>query len=219
MKISAMSKFLAKSSSSTGFSLSELLVAAALLLSLVALFGFAVVGQLSYSRNLSLRNRAGEAARFLSYLMEIEAGESRSLDSVATLPPDCEASSGDVYLKMTVPVPDSIAATSKIYYYEKDGDLWRCGPPFRNNGRLDHSQSVVSSRVIDGAALVDRSSSYLLTDLPNCVESVDVSSGGDVSGIHREYAYLIQQDVNGGQVDSADYLIKAKSFFVCDQSS
>lgn len=206
---------------SCGFSLSELLVAAALLLALVSLFGFAVVGQLSYSRNLNLRNRSSEAARRLGYLMEIEAGESRALDYGASMDGACGETPDEVYLAMTVPKPDEFDATNKIFYYQKGPDLWRCGPPFLANGRLNHGATSVAARLIAGASLVVYSdgSLYDLTDLPLCLRTADASSGGDTSGMHREYAYRIQQTVGGFTVDSADKLIKAKSFFVCDESS
>ncbi|MEB3271773.1 MAG: hypothetical protein VKJ44_09025 [Synechococcus sp.] len=90
----------------------------------------------------------------LSQLLDLEVAEGREIfydNDRGELPTACGATAG-TSSRVTIEIPYLAAAagpisTTTIDYYLRGTDLWRCGPPFRADGRLDPTAPLVSSQL------------------------------------------------------------------------
>ena len=189
-------------SSTTGIGLVELLVAMA-----VAGVVFAVAGNIMVSHMLSIRQvergqRFREDANRFNYLLAVEAGEASELIYNSTVQ-GCTGA-GSALVELVVPRPTGVYAdssnVSRIYYYNQDGDIRRCGPPSNRNGVLAHGLANVPGVVLRRAVL-------------------EVSGAGglcdQVSDDHVFVYSLLFADAAGGEYSTCQ-VARTKTVFVCN---
>ena len=134
-----------------GFSLEEL-VMYVLLSGLVLWFTVFVVLSSSRSQATMLRSlRLGERWGRLNMLLETEIGEAMRLEYSTAPPAACGGGSANPSEVVTAVIPSLQASTSliqtSISYYNRNSDLYRCGPPYDAQGRLRADQPHVESRI------------------------------------------------------------------------
>jgi hypothetical protein len=170
-------------SSLDAFTLSELLVAAALGLIVVSAAGSVIISHIRTTTVQSVQLRFQNDWARVSNLIENEVGEGTSLSGV-TVAAGCPAEAlpgRDLLFTITVPVivgvnPASTAATAtpqnaEISYYQVGNELRRCGPRINPAGTLDTVNPVTGlddHRVLTNATfntnvLNDRLVRYNLT--------------------------------------------------------
>lgn len=90
----------------------------------------------------------------LSQLLDLEVAEGQLISYDTDLPAACGATAG-TSRRVTIAIPylpagAGTTSTTTISYYLRDNpaggsDLWRCGPPFQADGRLDPTAALVNS--------------------------------------------------------------------------
>jgi hypothetical protein len=138
------------------FTLSELLVAAALGLIVLSAAGSVLVSHIRTTTVQTLQLRFQDDWARFSNLIETEVGEGQSLTAVvqaAQCP--AEALPGrDLLFTINVPViVDNNAVNTQISYYQVGPDLVRCGPPITEEGTLDRTTPPVDLVLLRNAIL------------------------------------------------------------------
>jgi prepilin-type N-terminal cleavage/methylation domain-containing protein len=141
-----------------GFSLVELLVGLVVVTIIAAGAGTVLLSHVRSVGGFELAQRQRDNAGRLDYLIQIEASESASvLSGGGSLPGGC-VGSGNYVFAFEVPRDtggyQQIGNRSAIYYYNKGGNVRRCGPPIARNGVLLHDSSL---GLQDGVAVRDAS--------------------------------------------------------------
>jgi hypothetical protein len=85
----------------------------------------------------------------LSQLLDLEVAEGQLISYDTDLPAACGATAG-TSRRVTIAIPylpagAGTTSTTTISYYLRGTDLWRCGPPFQADGRLDPTAALVNS--------------------------------------------------------------------------
>jgi prepilin-type N-terminal cleavage/methylation domain-containing protein len=191
----------------SGFSLVELLIALSVVGVIAAAASSALLGQLRTSASLELAQRQRDDSSRLNYLIQIEAGEAASVEAnfdgasaSPQLPSGC-GGGGDAVAVFVVPRDEgsylSLDNVSRIYYYNKDGDLWRCGPPVNRNGTIEHNSEELKAGIAVRAATIE------LTD---CL-------GAETDA--KQLAY--QLVFTSGTFEPPCGLARAKTLLVCNE--
>lgn len=130
-----------------GFTLVELLVGLVITGVVASAAGAVMVAQIQSSAKLELAQRQRDNSSRLDYLIQIEAGEAASVIVNPTIPVNC-SSNGVATGVAGFRIPRdtgqylNAANASFVYYYNKGSDVWRCGPPVKRSGVLDHGLDV-----------------------------------------------------------------------------
>ncbi|WP_255024335.1 prepilin-type N-terminal cleavage/methylation domain-containing protein [Cyanobium sp. T1G-Tous] len=131
-----------------GFTLVELLVGLVIAGVVASAAGAVMVAQIQSSAKLELAQRQRDNSSRLDYLIQIEAGEAASVIVDPSIPASC-SSTGVATGVAGFRIPRdrgqylNAANTSFVYYYNKGSDVWRCGPPVKRSGVLNHDSSVL----------------------------------------------------------------------------
>lgn len=141
-----------------GFTLVELLVALALAGAVAAAAGSLLLAQMRLSTSVEISQRQRDDATRLSYLVQIESGEAASIEASPVLPSACgSGATSRVAFAIPRDTGDYLSLTnvSKVYYFNKDGHLWRCGPPIFRNGVINHdpTQSLQAGIAVRNASM------------------------------------------------------------------
>lgn len=90
----------------------------------------------------------------LSQLLDLEVAEGQTISYDTDLPAGCGGAAATVGTsnRVTITIPYLAAgagtiSTTTISYYLRGSDLWRCGPPFQLDGRLDPAAALVTSQL------------------------------------------------------------------------
>lgn len=137
-----------RSRSSTGFTLVELLIVAALGSLALATVTFVLVRSIRTSISIELNQQVlNELVRVATFI-ELEVGEAAAdEDNNAAIQlggssaVSCDPPSGTpAAFTLTLPDPPNASRTIQYYATGSGGNtiLWRCGPPVLNNGTLDY---------------------------------------------------------------------------------
>ncbi|MCP9886733.1 prepilin-type N-terminal cleavage/methylation domain-containing protein [Cyanobium sp. ATX 6A2] len=189
-----------------GFTLPELLVAGIIAALLAAGTAQVMIGQLLEGRRLEATQRVRENLSRLNYLIQIEASESDEIELGQTAP-ECTAS-GTQGFTMYVPKPAGIYASdenrSGIEYFNRNGNIERCGPRVFRNGVLEHA--VGSDGALHATGVVLRNAQLVL-DPAGCTQSTS----------SRQVVYQVNfPGSNFGEESGACVVAHAKSVFVCN---
>ena len=158
-----------KGSRSEGLSLVEILVGLAIAGLVATAAGFALLEQVRSSASLELAQRQRDNSSRLDYLIQIEAAEAASILRNPLLPPSCSGG-GTALIAYTIPRNQGEyldqGNASFVYYYNQAGDVWRCGPPVKRSGVLNHdpTQSLQAGIAVRDAILEDVNCNGYLTD-------------------------------------------------------
>lgn len=131
--------------SSRGITLVELLVGLVIAGLAATAAGSVMLAQIRSSASLELAQRQRDSASRLDYLIQIEAGEAASVVDNPSMPGVCSGG-GTGLVAFRIPRDRGayldITNASFVYYYNKDGDVWRCGPRVERSGILNHDESI-----------------------------------------------------------------------------
>lgn len=126
-----------------GITLVELLVGLIVAGVMASAAGSVIIVQIQSSAKLELAQRQRDNTSRLDYLMQIEAGEASSIIESPTLPGNCP---GTGVAAFRIPRDSGQyldEGNASIVYYSNQGlDVWRCGPPVKRSGVLDHSPNL-----------------------------------------------------------------------------
>lgn len=126
-----------------GFTLVELLAGLVVAGVVASAAGAVMIAQIQSSAKLELAQRQRDNSSRLDYLMQIEAGEASSVIETPTLPDDCPGT-GVAAFRIPRDSGQYLDANnaSIVYYSNQGSDLWRCGPPVKRSGVLDHDANI-----------------------------------------------------------------------------
>ena len=127
-----------------GFTLVELLIGLVIAGVVASAAGLLLLYQMKSASTLELAQRQRDNAGRFDYLIQIEAAEAASVVENASMPAACSGG-GTAVAAFRIPRDKGqyldVNNSSLIYYYNKGSDLWRCGPPVKRSGVLDHDAS------------------------------------------------------------------------------
>ena len=123
-----------------GFTLLELLITLALGGMVMGLASSVITSHLRTTQKQSELQRMRDHWGRINFFLETEIREGQSLGTENGVG-ICADKAGRV-LTVTVPHPAAAGSTGLIVYYNKDADLWRCGPAVQRNGTLDFSNQA-----------------------------------------------------------------------------
>lgn len=161
-----------------GLTLVELLLASVVFSLIVAAAATAIVANVRTANRSEAIQRLREHWGRVSYFLDTEIAEGDTASSTA----GCSGVS-NLAFSMVIPVNPPLSSgpsTAKIDYYNKNGGVWRCGPPVGRNGRLVFSLSGTSLVTTD-SLLVDGAS--LSANISNNREPIYTLSLTDVTGV------------------------------------
>ena len=128
-----------------GITLVELLVGLVVASLAATAAGSVMLAQIQSSASLELAQRQRDSASRLDYLIQIEAGEAASVVDNPSLPGGCSGG-GTGLIAFRIPRDRgsylALDNVSFVYYYNKGGDVWRCGPRVERSGILNHDSSI-----------------------------------------------------------------------------
>ena len=197
-----------------GFTLAEALIAAAIGSVVLLAFSQAILSYFVQSEKLKLVQYFKEETSRFNYLLSIEAGESSRVTASppsSVFPAECKASGATdtLLLRLDVPKPTGDYSdetnVSGIYYFSRESggltNLMRCGPPFKQNGTINHSaaESV--------PAVVIRDATLNLYSTTAC---------NGVSTSSRQVAYQVSFNSNTVNYAPPCSVAKSKTFLVRD---
>jgi len=142
-----------------GFTLQELLVAAAIAFLLLLGADMLMINQMKFSSKIETVQRIQEDSNRFNYLLAVETGESSSIETSAAMGSACEDSGSTPLFALVIPRNDTsndyklATNVSRVYYYNSGNDVKRCGPPVNRFGRLVYASNPVTGVVIRGAQL------------------------------------------------------------------
>ena len=152
MEVKKSSKYMDSASSSTGFTLVELLLAVVLASIMIIFAGRALILQTRITSRSEAIMRSQDTWNRISYLIDQDIEESRCIKEpitgegsslVLSMSSSCEDIANDANLK-TIDIK---------YYIDTNGDLARIGPPIKGDGSLDfdgnEDEHIVSESVKD----------------------------------------------------------------------
>lgn len=199
-----------------GFTLAEILVAAVIGAIVMMALSSTMLQYFAQSERLKLSQYFKEEASRFNYLLQIEAGESSVIVASPTesLPSSCAASGSKsptaMYLRMDIPRPfgayADAANVSSIYYYLQDGNINRCGPPFEQNGTIDHGSFGSPSSPVSGVVVRDASMN-IFSGAATCNSQ---ATGG------RQVVYSLVFSDNKINYQAPCAVARAKTFLVRD---
>ncbi|SBO43211.1 type II secretion system protein [Cyanobium sp. NIES-981] len=193
----------ADSQRSAGFTLPELLVGLVITAVLFSVVGYLLLNHMLSVRRIERGQRFREDANRFNYLLAIETGESSAIQYNTSLDAAC-SDGGTSLVSLTVPRPTGVYAdatnVSRIFYYNLNGDIKRCGPPSNRNGVLDHGATSVTGVVARRTTL----------DV--------IASGGNCGRVsdNRTVVYNLNFADSGGGAYSQCQIARAKTVFVCN---
>lgn len=134
-------------STDLGFTLIELLLGLVITGVVASAAGALMVAQIQSSAKLELAQRQRDNSSRLDYLIQIEAGEAASVIVDPSIPASCSSPGATGVAGFRIPRDSgaylNVANASFVYYYNKGSDVWRCGPPVKRSGVLNHDSSVL----------------------------------------------------------------------------
>lgn len=158
-----------KGSGTEGLTLVEILVGLSIACLAATAAGFALLEHVRSSASLELAQRQRDNSSRLDYLIQIEAAEAASILRNPLLPPGCSGG-GTALIAYKIPRNQGEyldqSNASFVYYYNQVGDVWRCGPPVKRSGVLNHdpTQPLQAGIAVRGAILEDVNCNGYLTD-------------------------------------------------------
>ncbi|WP_225867193.1 hypothetical protein [Cyanobium sp. PCC 7001] len=168
---------------------------------------FTVVGNLMLNHMLSVRQvergqRTREDANRFNYLVAVEAGEASDITYNTALA-GC-ADSGTSLVSFVIPRPAGTYAdatnVSRVFYYNQNGDIRRCGPPSNRNGVLNHGGANVTG-------VVARRTTMAI---------VNAGGGCTEASTNRAVVYNLTFANSGGGDYSNCQVARAKTVFICN---
>lgn len=159
----------ARACGSFGLTLVELLAGLVIATVVAAAAGSVLLEQVRSSGSLELAQRQRDNSSRFDYLIQIEAAEAASISKNETLPAACSGG-GSAVVAYKIPRNQGqyldASNASFIYYYNKLGDIWRCGPPVKRSGVLDHDSAkpLQAGIAVRAASLEDVSCNGNVTD-------------------------------------------------------
>lgn len=136
----------ASSPSSGGWTLVEILIALSVGFIILASAGGVLLMHLQTTARLELAQRQRDNSVRLDYLMHVEASEAGSVSDSQNVATGCVGAGQEAFATFVVPRDEGPyqdpGNVSLIQYYNRDGDVWRCGPPVSRNGVLDHYSAL-----------------------------------------------------------------------------
>ncbi|CAK6698008.1 prepilin-type N-terminal cleavage/methylation domain-containing protein [Synechococcus sp. CCY9201] len=131
-----------------GLTLVELLVAAAIGAVILAAAARVLTSDIRSNSSQEAIQRLRDHWGRVSYFVDTEVREGLSV-SLANGSGECSSVSNP-YLAITVPNP--AGGTGTIYYYNINGDLWRCGPDIAEDGSLTFN-TVINGMLVERATM------------------------------------------------------------------
>lgn len=142
----------------SGFTLIELLTYTVLSALVLSATVSVVVSTNRYNNRMLRSMRLQDRWARLSQLIESEVAEGKQITYGVSLPAACGSFPGTPNPIVNVTIPYLASGTSaattdtSIIYFLSNGNLYRCGPPFKEDGRLDLGQPLVASLLTSGTS-------------------------------------------------------------------
>lgn len=189
-----------------GLTLIELLLAVVVAGVVAGAAGSVLLAQIKSSAVIELAQRQRDDSSRLDYLIQIEAGEAASVIDSPTLPLACAEAGTTAVVAFRIPRDRGqyldLTNASNVYYFNNGGAVWRCGPPVKRSGVLDHDPAKLLEA---GVAVRDAT-----LEKTNCFGQV-TSSGQFV------YRLVFPEGYQPGcSVASAKTLLVCNAGDVCD---
>ncbi|QPN65687.1 hypothetical protein H8F26_12295 [Synechococcus sp. CBW1006] len=151
----------------------ELLIASAIGAVILAAAARILTGDIRSNSSQEAIQRLRDHWGRVNYFVDTEVREGLSV-SLASGTGAC-ASVASPYLAITVPNP--AGGTGGIYYYNNNGNLWRCGPDIADDGSLTFN-TVVNAMLVERATL-----EVSIVNATNMTYTLTMSSRSDGSGV------------------------------------